>query len=98
MFCIAKIYFLSKFREFELLVLITAQTINMNARQPRPDGNRQNPVNKCLDLVFGKQVSDFLGGKQVSGNRCLFFLEGNRCRETGVWIWLQETGVGKQVS
>ena len=47
-------------------------------------GNRQNPVNKCLDLVFGKQVSGYGSGKQVSGNRCLIF-------------W-GETGVGKQVS
>ena len=58
-----------------------------------------------------KQVSDFFGGKQVSGNRCLDMAPGNRCwetgvlipvgnrcQETGVWIWFQETGVGKQVS
>ena len=44
-----------------------------------------------------KQVSDFLGGKQVSGNRCLNMAKGNRCRETGVLIpvgnWCRETGV-----
>ena len=28
--------------------------------------NRQNPVNMCLDLVFGKQVSGYGIGKQVS--------------------------------
>ena len=57
-------------------------------------------MNKCLNLVFGKQVSGygfgkqvsgnrcliFLGGKQVSGNRCLDMAPGNRCRETGVLI------------
>jgi hypothetical protein len=31
-------------------------------------------------------VSDFFGGKQVSGNRCLDMVPGNRCRETGVLI------------
>ena len=68
--------------------------------------NRQNPVSKCLDLVFGKQVSGYGFGKQVSGNRCLIFLggnrcldmaPGNRCRETGVLIPVgnrcRETGV-----
>ena len=50
------------------------------------------------ETAVRKQASDFLGGKEVSGNRCLIFWGGNRCRETGVWIRFQETGVGKQVS
>ena len=53
---------------------------------------------KMWETAVRKQASDFLGGKEVSGNRCLIFWGGNRCRETGVWIWFQETGVGKQVS
>ena len=48
--------------------------------------HRQNPVNKCLDLVFGKHVSGYDFGKQVSGNRCLNMAKGNRCQETGVLI------------
>ena len=44
-----------------------------------------------------KQVSDFFGGKQVSGNRCLDMVPENRCRETGVLIpsgnRYRETGV-----
>jgi hypothetical protein len=36
------------------------------------------------ETAVRKQVSDFLGG--------------NKCRETGVWIWFQDIGVGKQVS
>ena len=42
-------------------------------------------------------MSDFLGRKQVSGNRCLDMIPGNRCRETGVLIPVgnrcRETGV-----
>ncbi len=34
----------------------------------------------------------------MSGNRCPDMVLGNRCRETGVWIWFWEIGVGKQVS
>ena len=59
--------------------------------------HRQNSVNKCLDLVFGKQVSGYDFGKQVSGNRCLNMAKGNRCQETGVLIPVgnrcRETGV-----
>ena len=48
-----------------------------------------------------KQVSDFFGGKQVSGNRCLNMAKGNRCRETGVLIPVgnrcRETGVLKSI-
>ena len=52
-------------------------------------------------------MSDFFGGKQVSGNRCLNMAKGNRCRETGVLIpfgnrcWetgVRETGVWIQLS
>ena len=39
-----------------------------------------------LETGVRKQVSDFLGGKQVSGNRCLDMAPGNRCWETGVLI------------
>ena len=35
------------------------------------------------ETAVRKQLSVFLGGKQVS--------------KTGVWIWFWETGVGKQV-
>ena len=42
-------------------------------------------------------MSEFFGGKQVSGNRCLIMAAGNRCRETGVLIPVgnrcRETGV-----
>ena len=42
-------------------------------------------------------MSDFLGRKQVSGNRCLDMIPGNRCRETGVLFpggnRCRETGV-----
>ena len=54
-------------------------------------------MNKCLDLVFEKQLPGYGFRKQVSGNRCLDMAPGNRCRETGVLIpvgnrcW--ETGV-----
>ena len=41
--------------------------------------NRQNPVNKCLDLVLGNRCLDM-----VLVNRCLIFWGGNRCQETGV--------------
>ena len=52
---------------------------------------------KMWETAVRKQESDFLGGKQVSGNRCLDMIPGNRCRETGVLIPFgircQETGV-----
>ena len=38
------------------------------------------------ETAVRKQVSDFFGGIQVSGNRCLDMVPGNRCRETGVLI------------
>ena len=40
----------------------------------------------------------FFWGRQKSGNKCLICFGWNRCRETGIWIWFQETGVRKQVS
>jgi hypothetical protein len=42
-------------------------------------GNRQNPVNKCLDLVLGNRCQDM-----VLGNRCQDMVFGNRCRGAGV--------------
>ena len=40
----------------------------------------------------------FFWGRQKSGNKCLICFGWNRCRETVIWIWFQETGVRKQVS
>ena len=52
---------------------------------------------KMWETAVRKQASDFLGGKEVSGNRCLIFWGGNRCRETGVLFpggnRCRETGV-----